>query len=76
MKILSLPAYPPELNLVENIWDELREKHFNNRAFSSLDAVEEQFLHGLILLGSHFEITLSIAAWPWIFNAIPTEKWN
>lgn len=70
MKLLLLPPYSPELNPVENIWEELREKYFHNRVFSSLDAVEEQLLHGLVHLESNPEITKSIASWHWIFNAI------
>jgi hypothetical protein len=40
IKLLSLPVYSPELNPVENIWKELREKYFHNRVFVSLDAAE------------------------------------
>ncbi len=70
MRLLLLPPYSPELNPVENIWEELREKHFHNRVFASLDAVEEQLFHSLVHLESNPEITKSIAAWPWIINAI------
>jgi hypothetical protein len=72
MKLLSLPPYSPELNPVENIWEEVREKHFHNRVFMSLDAVEEQLLNGLRQLESTPETTQSIASWPWIINAILT----
>jgi transposase len=70
MKLLPLPPYSPELNPADNIWEELREKYFHNRVFSSLDAVEDQLLHGLVHLESNPEITHSIAAWPWIVNAV------
>jgi hypothetical protein len=70
IKLLSLPAYSPELNPVENIWEELREKNFDNRVFASLDALEEQLVRSLKFLEDHPEITGSIAAWPWIINAI------
>jgi transposase len=70
IKLLPLPAYSPELNPVENIWEELREKNFHNRVFASLDAVEEQLLCGLLQLELNPEITQSIASWPWIINAI------
>ena len=39
IRLLSLPSYSPELNPAEHLWDELREKHFHNRAFDSLDAL-------------------------------------
>jgi transposase len=72
IKLLPLPPYSPELNPVENVWEELREKYFHNRVFSSLDAVEEQLLHGLVHLEENPEITRSISSWPWIINAILT----
>lgn len=40
LRLLMLPPYSPELNPVENLWDELREKSFHNRVFDSLDALE------------------------------------
>lgn len=70
MQLLLLPPYSPELNPVENIWEELREKHFHNRVFLSLDAVEEQLIHGLLRLETHPEITRSITPWSWIINTI------
>jgi len=70
MKLLPLPAYSPNLNPVENIWEELREKWFNNKVFADLDALEEQLLYGLQHLEDHPELTKSISRWPWIINAI------
>jgi transposase-like protein len=40
LRLLMLPPYSPELNPVENLWDELREKLFHNRVFDSLDVLE------------------------------------
>jgi hypothetical protein len=68
MKLLYLPPYSPELNPVENIWEELREKFFGNLVFAGMDALEEQLLSGLIHLEEHPEITKSISNWPWIIN--------
>ena len=70
MKLLFLPPYSPELNPVENIWEELREKGFDNKVFDSLDALEERLLHSLKYLEDHPEITTSIAGWPWIINSL------
>jgi hypothetical protein len=70
MRLLPLPAYSPELNPIENIWDELREKGFTNKVFVSLDDLEEQLYLSLKNLEDHPEITKSIVAWPWIVNAI------
>jgi hypothetical protein len=38
---LPLPAHAPELNPVEHLWDELREKFFNNLVFDSINALED-----------------------------------
>lgn len=40
IRLLPQPAYSPELMPVEHLWEEIREKHFYNRIFNSLDAVE------------------------------------
>jgi DDE superfamily endonuclease len=37
IRLIKQPPYSPEVNPVEHIWDEVREKYFHNRAFSSLD---------------------------------------
>jgi transposase len=39
IRLISQPAYSPELNPVEHLWDEIREKAFHNRSFASLEAV-------------------------------------
>jgi transposase len=70
IRLLPLPPYSPELNPVENIWEELREKNFDNKVFASLDALEEQLIHSLKHLEDHPEISQSIAGWPWIINSL------
>ncbi|MEW9623021.1 transposase [Rhodanobacter geophilus] len=47
MHLLTLPPYAPELNPVEHLWDELREKYFHNRVFGSLDALADHLLASL-----------------------------
>ena len=70
MRLLSLPPYAPELNPVEHIWDELREKHFHNLAFDSMDALENQLEAGLLALERDRETVKSIASWEWIITAL------
>ena len=36
IRLLRLPPYSPELNPVEHLWDDLREKAFHNLVFDSL----------------------------------------
>ena len=70
MHLLFLPPYAPELNPVEHLWDELREKHFHNRVFDSLDALEDHLVASLLATEKAAEKVCSIVAWPWIINAL------
>lgn len=47
IRLIEQPAYSPEVNPVEHIWDELREKYLHNRSFSSLDPLIETLCQGL-----------------------------
>src|SRR5438445_10299977 len=47
MRLIPLPPWSPQLNPVEHLWDEIREKWFANRVFSSMNAVEAQLLTAL-----------------------------
>lgn len=47
MRLIQQPAHSPELNPVEHLWEELREKHLPNKAFKSLDGVEKALCKGL-----------------------------
>ena len=69
IRLLPLP-HSPELNPVEHLWDELREKYFYNKAFDSLDALEDQLVAGLRNLESDRQLVDGICAWEWINNAI------
>lgn len=70
MRLLPLPPYAPELNPVEHIWDELREKYFHNRVFDSIAALEDQLTIGLVALEEDTAGVKSIVAWNWIINAL------
>ncbi|WP_420917151.1 transposase [Dictyobacter halimunensis] len=37
IRLIFQPAYSPEVNPVEHLWEELREKYLHNRVFSSLE---------------------------------------
>lgn len=47
IELAFLPPYSPELNPQEQIWDELREKYFGNKLFTSLQAVIDAAVQGL-----------------------------
>ena len=68
IRLVPLPAYAPELNPQEHLWDELREKEFPNRVFNHLDAVVAQLHAGLPRLAHDHDRVRSITAWPWIVS--------
>jgi len=70
MRLIFLPPYSPELNPVEHIWDELREKSFGNLAFYSLDALEDHLAVALRTLEQDTPRVESIVAWPWIIKSL------
>jgi transposase len=70
MRLLPLPPYSPELNPVEHLWEELREKNFHNRIFSSMDALEQHLYEVLGAFEQDTNRISSICAWPWIINSV------
>ncbi len=47
IRLTQQPPHSPELNPVEHLREELREKYLPNKAFKSPDAVVEAFCKGL-----------------------------
>jgi transposase len=70
MKLHFLPPYSPELNPAEHLWDELREKHFHNRVFESIDALEDHLIDSLRDMENDVDRVASITRWPWIITAV------
>lgn len=68
LALIRLPPYAPELNPVEHLWDEVREKHFANRVFDSMEAVTAQAGAAMAALEESPDIVASIAGWPWILG--------
>jgi transposase len=66
MHLEYLPAYSPECNPVEHVWDEIREKGFANRYFETLEAVETQLKTQLELLGADTPRLRSLCLFDWI----------
>lgn len=60
MRLLPLPPYAPELNPMEHLWDELREKCFHNKLFNSIDALEDHLALGLLSMENTPELIKSI----------------
>ena len=66
MRLVFLPPWSPQLNPVEHVWDEVREKWFGNRVFDSMDAVEEQLITALQILEEDLTRVASLTGFEWI----------
>lgn len=64
IRLVKQPPYSPELNPVEHIWDDIREKHFHNRTFDSLDSLTEELCSALNDLESDPERITSLTFFP------------
>jgi transposase len=70
MKLIPLPAWSPQLNPVEHVWDEVREKWFANRVFDSMAALEDQLVIALTTLEADARRVASLTGFDWI-RSIP-----
>jgi transposase len=70
IRLVSLPAYSPELNPTEHVWDELREKYFHNLTFDSIASVEDRLEMGLRELENEKEIIKSATGFDWIVSIV------
>jgi len=66
IRLLQQPSHSPELNPVEHLWEELRENHLPNKAFKSLDAVEQALCTGLRSLHDDSSKVSSMTNFPYL----------
>lgn len=66
ISILPLPPYSPELNPVEHLWEEIREKGLANIAFESLDELEDKLCQKLKKIAQNTELIKSMTNFPYI----------
>jgi len=64
IRLIAQPAHSPEVNPVEHLWEELREKYVHNRAFSSLDGLEERLCQGLHAITADTDLVRSLMGFP------------
>jgi hypothetical protein len=64
IRLISQPAYSPELNPVEHLWEELREKQLANLALPALDDVVDRVCTGLQQLEANPERLRSMTYFP------------
>ena len=69
MALLHLPAYSPELNPAEHLWDELRDKEFADKVFDSLDSAIAQLDFGMWRLDSSPAALHSFTGWDWTLES-------
>jgi transposase len=68
MRLLPLPPYSPELNPVEHLWEEIREKWFPNLVFDRLTGVEDRLVEALAALENSPQRVARIAGFDWIVS--------
>ena len=68
MRLEALPPSSPQLNPMEHIWDEVREKWFTNQVFDSLDGVEDRLVEALAALERDQKLVASTTGFDWIIN--------
>jgi putative transposase len=68
IQLVFLPPYSPELNPLEHIWEEIREKWFPNLVFNSLEAVEDRLGDAVLHLEKQPKLTASITGFDWIIS--------
>jgi transposase len=62
--LIEQPPYSPEVNPVEHLWEELREKYLHNRLFPSLDPLIEVLCQGLNELADDTQRLSSMMGFP------------
>lgn len=72
MRLIELPPYSPELNPVEHLWEEMREKEFWNKTFKSMSAVENAMVTSLRRLEADRPLLQSMTSFPWIMRCLPS----
>ena len=68
--IHHLPPLSPQLNPAESMWDEIKEKFFHNKLFSSMDEVLSRMADAILTYEATPQIVKSITSWHWIINPI------
>lgn len=70
MRLVVQPAHSPELNPVEHLWENIRENHFYNQIFDSIEAVMDNLCLGLSELIAAPEKLRSMTYFPHLRIAI------
>lgn len=68
IRLAWLPAYSPQCNPVEHLWEEIREKWFTNLVFPSLESVEDLLVEALATLENDSQRTQNLTGFEWIIS--------
>ena len=68
IELFYIPPATPEMNPCEQIWEELKEKYFDNRFFRTLNKVVDQLCFSINDLEP--EIVMSITGRDWILSTV------
>ncbi len=74
VRILTLPPYSPELNPTEQLWDLIRERRFANKAYDSLDEVEDDLAEELRALEADHTTIQSLTSHQWITSSLNLDS--
>src|SRR5262249_11235046 len=69
MRLVLLPPHSPELDPVEGLWDYFRDHYTGNRAFPTVEAVEDALCAGFQELSRTPEIVRTMTLFDWINRA-------
>jgi transposase len=70
IQLYPLLPYTPELNPIEMLWDEIREKGFRNEVFASLEKVVDRLCDCVRSLMCNAARVASITHRQWFVNAL------
>jgi transposase len=76
IRLILQPPYSPDLNPVEHMWEDLREKQFPNVACSSLEQVIDRLCEGLTQLEAEPKRLRSMTYFPHFRRAAEALRWE
>lgn len=76
IRLITQPASSPELNPIEHLWDDIREKDFPNVIHDTLEQVQEAVSNGLRRLAALPEQLISMTFFPHLRDAWRQLAWS
>lgn len=70
LRLVEQPSYSPELNPVEHLWEEMREKWFANKTFDNMSTVIKTLMTSLRSLEESPQRIQSFSGFNWILNSL------